>query len=370
MKKFLFLVLMLLFLVQLCFSATPVKYGPIEIALSASSTLPDSRVASYRPENVLDHNLETAWIEGQKGTNGASITFNFNADIIFCGFEYIPGYVRSKDSYKNNAIPHRFIITMNNNEHEILAYIKKKLTGFDPELDDKPASQPDFDDIENYSYQYVLVKPEHTQKISIRIAWAPTAKYDDAGFTELHPIYFFDNQLYCGKELAKQPMIELSRGTKEARFTPVVQIPKKDYQKEKGMSADWSNRFLKDDVKKINSSNLSAAQKAIFFPYDESFRMYTSGTGFRICSLVDYGFWECDTAHGILKRQIYLVNQAEQWLFTRVEYQDEQWTLPFLRRGAESENRLIPYLDGKALVSLQSFSAPSPPLPRRSNHRR
>jgi hypothetical protein len=53
--------------------------------------LPTNKGITYFAENVLDNDLKTAWIEGQPGTDGAFVTFQFDRNIEFYGFEYVPG---------------------------------------------------------------------------------------------------------------------------------------------------------------------------------------------------------------------------------------------------------------------------------------
>lgn len=76
-----------------------IQYGPVALRLSASSVLPANKGITYVPENVLDNDPKTAWIEGQPGVDDAFITFQFDIEVELYGFEHIPGYVKSKEVF-------------------------------------------------------------------------------------------------------------------------------------------------------------------------------------------------------------------------------------------------------------------------------
>ncbi|HEX3045356.1 MAG TPA: hypothetical protein VHY08_11420, partial [Bacillota bacterium] len=320
---FLGLLLCLLFFAQIIFSeAKTIPYGPVKITLEPSSVLP-SKNGAYAPENVLDNDPKTAWIEGQPGTDDINFTFHFSRSIEFLGFEYIPGYAKSKAIYAANVVPVRFSFVINSQETLVWPFVKWKLTGHDPEIDDKPAREPDANDPENYTYQYVLFKPTVTQSVTFIILGGMEAKYEDTGFSELHPIFRINGKTYCGRNSGAKILETLSKPD-TAQFSPNIFVPIKDVSID-DVHVSWNNRISSKDVIRLKSGGLTNQQKSMFFPWGESFRWYETTKEIRVVSLVELGFSECDTAYGFVQRRIYLSKQNDALIFTRVEFQDELW---------------------------------------------
>ncbi|MEO0641250.1 MAG: hypothetical protein AAFY70_16070, partial [Bacteroidota bacterium] len=79
--------------------------------ISASSSL--SPEATYGPKNLIDGNMETAWVEGASGLGigeSIEITLSFPKDIraIFI----LPGYTKSQKAYEENARPQKIKVAV------------------------------------------------------------------------------------------------------------------------------------------------------------------------------------------------------------------------------------------------------------------
>ncbi|MEO1382675.1 MAG: hypothetical protein AAFV78_05555, partial [Bacteroidota bacterium] len=79
--------------------------------ISASSSL--SPEATYGPKNLIDGNMETAWVEGASGLGigeSIEITLSFLKDIraIFI----LPGYTKSQKAYEENARPQKIKVAV------------------------------------------------------------------------------------------------------------------------------------------------------------------------------------------------------------------------------------------------------------------
>lgn len=80
-------------------------------AVTATSCLKKSSVADYVPENVLDDNLSTAWVEGAEGYGiGETITFTWKEEQTLVGIAITNGYCKSDDTYVNNGRMTEFYI--------------------------------------------------------------------------------------------------------------------------------------------------------------------------------------------------------------------------------------------------------------------
>ena len=283
-----------------------IQYGQVELRLTASSVLPTNKGITYFPENVLDP--KTAWIEGQPGIKDPFVTFQFDRDIEFYGFEYIPGYAKSKEVFGTNSVPFILETVIGSRRTGFYPYTKWILTGFDPEIDERSHIMQDPHDPENYMYQYILHNPISTNSVTVRILFGAEAKYEDTGFSELHPIYGLDGQIYCGKDFASPVINLLCSGPKSARFAPSVYIPSIKANID-DVLISWHNRISSKDVIKLPSNGLSDAQKSLFFPLSESFRCFEKPGETTINSFVAFGFPECDVSYGIVQRRIYITEK-------------------------------------------------------------
>lgn len=57
---------------------------------------------------------------------GATITFLFDKAVEFCGFEYIPGYAKSQETYGANSVPTGFKITAADETWGVMSYSLKE----------------------------------------------------------------------------------------------------------------------------------------------------------------------------------------------------------------------------------------------------
>jgi hypothetical protein len=90
--------------------------------VKASSCLEESSVADYIPENVLDDDLSTAWVEGAVGYGiGETITFTWEEEQTLIGIAITNGYCKSEDTYLNNGRMTEFYITFSDGTGRSLA---------------------------------------------------------------------------------------------------------------------------------------------------------------------------------------------------------------------------------------------------------
>lgn len=83
------------------------------ISIEATSILEESEKATYKPENLLDGNFSTAWVEGEDGVGiGTMITIKLEQPALVYGLKLYNGYQKSKDIFvKNGRVKH---ITVSN----------------------------------------------------------------------------------------------------------------------------------------------------------------------------------------------------------------------------------------------------------------
>lgn len=76
-------------------------------SVDASSTLTEgSNTTKYHRNNVTDHSMLTAWVEGASGNGiGESITLNLDGEQLVHGFRIASGYMKSNTTYNENAAP-------------------------------------------------------------------------------------------------------------------------------------------------------------------------------------------------------------------------------------------------------------------------
>ncbi|MFC3798931.1 discoidin domain-containing protein [Cohnella sp. GCM10012308] len=72
--------------------------------VTASSTLPSTKTASYSAANLIDRDPATCWCEGVKGLGvGQSVTLSFAKKTELSGVAIAPGYGKSVASYLDNG---------------------------------------------------------------------------------------------------------------------------------------------------------------------------------------------------------------------------------------------------------------------------
>lgn len=86
--------------------ATPINAANI-LGVSATSYLDESQYhIVHPPENLLDGNLSTGWVEGVSGQGiGESVTVYFDGMHLVSGFQIYAGYQKSSDLYDKNSRP-------------------------------------------------------------------------------------------------------------------------------------------------------------------------------------------------------------------------------------------------------------------------
>lgn len=74
--------------------------------ITASSTLPKSKVSSYNPRQIIDGDTATCWCEGVTGNGiGQSFTIRFTKRIKIGSLKILPGYGKSVSTYlENNSV--------------------------------------------------------------------------------------------------------------------------------------------------------------------------------------------------------------------------------------------------------------------------
>ena len=90
----------------------PTKTGNIS-GVYASSIHPDEYGYSYVPENAVDQDKSTAWVEGASGAGiGQSITFYLSGESRISGFQIYGGYQKNEDIYYKNCRPKEIRVTL------------------------------------------------------------------------------------------------------------------------------------------------------------------------------------------------------------------------------------------------------------------
>ena len=74
------------------------------VSIEATSVLEASENATYAPENLLDGNFSTAWVEGEAGVGtGTTITIKLEQPTLVYGLKFFNGYQKSKDLFAKNG---------------------------------------------------------------------------------------------------------------------------------------------------------------------------------------------------------------------------------------------------------------------------
>ncbi len=74
------------------------------VSIEATSVLEASESATYKPENLLDGNFSTAWVEGEEGVGtGTTITIKLEQPTLVYGLKLYNGYQKSKDLFVQNG---------------------------------------------------------------------------------------------------------------------------------------------------------------------------------------------------------------------------------------------------------------------------
>ncbi|MCB0416672.1 MAG: hypothetical protein KDD39_03410 [Bdellovibrionales bacterium] len=112
-------------------------FGP-KAVLTVSSALKPARKIQYGPENLIDGNPKTAWIEGAKDVGvGETLSIQFEKPVEIYGIRFIPGYAKTVTHLSGNALP-EFTLSIGEKsyqvgrgilEHTIATVKKGKLTG-------------------------------------------------------------------------------------------------------------------------------------------------------------------------------------------------------------------------------------------------
>lgn len=86
--------------------ATPINAANI-LSVSATSYLDESQYhIVHLPENLIDGNLSTGWVEGSPGQGiGESVTVYFDGMHLVSGIQIYAGYQKSWDLYNKNSRP-------------------------------------------------------------------------------------------------------------------------------------------------------------------------------------------------------------------------------------------------------------------------
>ena len=147
------------------------------VSIEASSVLEASENATYAPENLLDGNFSTAWVEGEAGVGtGTTITIKLEQPTLVYGLKFFNGYQKSKDLFaKNGRVKH---VTISNGDN-ILA---------DSDIYyDKPYDMDT--DFAEYDRPYNLIsfqQPTVVDEIVITIQDACAGdKYEDTAISEV-----------------------------------------------------------------------------------------------------------------------------------------------------------------------------------------
>lgn len=144
----------------------PVAFKGITSA-EASSALPVDEVntSGYDASNVLDGNLESAWVEGVSGPGlNEWISLSGDGDQGFSGFTIWSGYQKSDHHYEINARPSR-----------VAAYVDGELVG---QFDLKDAG------LTSQRIDFGGTYPGHELRIAVESAY-PGSKYEDCAISEI-----------------------------------------------------------------------------------------------------------------------------------------------------------------------------------------
>jgi len=83
----------------------------------ASSTLPNINGFNYSPHNILDHNDNTAWVEGVSGDGigeYVELVYTGSQSVTMNGFTIKNGYIKSTKAFDENGSPSEIEVFVNN----------------------------------------------------------------------------------------------------------------------------------------------------------------------------------------------------------------------------------------------------------------
>lgn len=289
-----------------------IAYGPVAVVVTASSTLL-GKWSQYPPENVLDEDPTTAWLEGQDGTAGDSLTFQFSQPVEFCGFEYIPGYAKSRQLYQANAVPSVFTISSGASTVVTHTYLKRQ-----------DAVNVDVSDPQIFSPQFVLVRPTVTRKVTVKVDKSTIEREANNGFSELRPIIRHGGRVYCGNKALPMPWGMLAGGVEKAGFLRTVTIPAEGAVPMNPYPWASMERRISRATRTASGSQLTPKQKALFFPYDESFRLFPTQGGIDLVS-ARLSFFKGSTPHGYVLRRVSMGVVEGKWVFKKVSFEEDIW---------------------------------------------
>lgn len=95
-------------------SVQKIENNVIVSSVDASSTLKEgNNTTKYHRNNVTDHSMLTAWVEGASDNGiGESITLQLDGTQLVHGFRIASGYMKSNNTYNENAAPKRLGIEL------------------------------------------------------------------------------------------------------------------------------------------------------------------------------------------------------------------------------------------------------------------
>ncbi len=171
--------------------------NPAEVKVS--STL-SSKSGIYRKSHLIDKNLKTSWVEGVKG-NGISqkIRFTFENSTPPDVISFVPGYMKSKETwFKNNRVS-KFKVTIltAENSHEPNEHIGEFILSVPKGSSGKVNPGVYSVNISSIYLQNMAAEEFGTVEIEILEVDSKDAVYDDTCISEIG-FYFSDNTKSIG----------------------------------------------------------------------------------------------------------------------------------------------------------------------------
>ncbi len=289
----------------------PIEYGPISINIYSDSTL-KSKNNSYMALNMVDYNKSTAWIEGNQGLDG-KFEFIINRPVELIGFKYIPGYIKSKDTFYNNAVCRDFKVIANGVEQYVVTATRFKLRKM--QYDEGVNIEQDRSHPDNYDYQFVIINPLECSNFTIQLGNSIYTKYQDNGFTEFHPIYKIHDTVYAGKDEFRETILLLTNAENENIYHDKIEVPAQDLSEIKKYNLKDGFRF--GDRKKTSYSDLMYYENVYFDILNKTFRIKNSHYEF----IDDYITFEDDSIIGDIIKTIYFKN----YKIIKVDYMARRW---------------------------------------------
>lgn len=93
-------------------------------AVSASSSLKATSTNNYRPTNLLDGDLATAWNEGAEGPGlGEWVRFEFSRQIVLSRIEIANGYQKDDDRFRGNPRVRSLEVAYSNGTTQLITLV-------------------------------------------------------------------------------------------------------------------------------------------------------------------------------------------------------------------------------------------------------